>query len=156
MEIVDNLTKVLRSFLSKNAILILIVAVIFLSVSVYVYKNYISPRITPSYVANKEFIDDGENVQDEAELLFFYTDWCPHCKKAKPIWEELKNTYDNNVINNTKVAFIDVDCDKEEALADKYQVEGYPTIKLAYKGQVIEYDAKPDLETLKDFLHSTL
>ena len=156
MEIVNSLTKVARSFLSKNSLLILLVAVVFLAVSVYVYKTYISPRITPSYVENKEFIDDGNNIQDEAELLFFYTEWCPHCKKAKPIWEELKNTYDDNVVNNTKVAFIAVDCDKEEALADKYQVEGYPTIKLAYKDQVIEYDAKPDLETLKDFLHSTL
>ena len=41
-------------------------------------------------------------------------------------------------------------------MADKYKVDGYPTIKLVKGNQVIEYDAKPTLENLKEFLNSTL
>ena len=41
-------------------------------------------------------------------------------------------------------------------MADQYKVEGYPTIKLVKGNQVIEYDAKPSIEHLTEFLNSTL
>ena len=41
-------------------------------------------------------------------------------------------------------------------MADKYKVEGYPTIKLIYKGNVYNYDAKPKSENLKQFLDSSI
>ena len=40
--------------------------------------------------------------------------------------------------------------------AIKYNVEGFPTIKLLKDGQVIEYDAKPTKETLTQFLNTVL
>ena len=42
---------------------------------------------------------------NSAELMFFYTDWCPHCKTAKPVWESLKTTYENQKINGKKNCF---------------------------------------------------
>ena len=41
-------------------------------------------------------------------------------------------------------------------LMDKYNIEGYPTIKLLKDGQVIEYDAKPSKDTLNQFLNTVL
>jgi hypothetical protein len=41
-------------------------------------------------------------------------------------------------------------------MMNKYNVEGYPTIKLIKDGQVIEYDAKPSKETLTKFLNTVL
>ena len=41
-------------------------------------------------------------------------------------------------------------------MMNKYNVEGYPTIKLLKDGQVIEYDAKPSKETLTQFLNTVL
>jgi len=157
MDFVKGITKKLPSVFSGRSLLILAVAAIFVVVAVYVYRTYIVPRIFPAYVPNKEFTaGDGGATEQEAELYLFYTEWCPHCKSAKPIWYKLKETYDGNKINNTKIYFKEVDCDKDEATADKFKVEGYPTIKLVKGDQVIEYDAKPDFDTLKDFLHSTL
>ena len=37
---------------------------------------------------------------------------------------------------------MEIDADKNAEMADKYKVEGYPTIKLVYGNQIIEYDAK--------------
>ena len=45
---------------------------------------------------------------------------------------------------------------KNRIIADKYDVSGYPTIKLLKDGQVIEYDAKPSKETLNQFLNTVL
>ena len=55
-----------------------------------------------------------------------------------------------------RIKFIEIDCDKETAVAEKFKVEGYPTIKLVNKNQIIEYDAKPDLDTLRLFLEKSL
>ena len=34
--------------------------------------------------------------------------------------------------------------------------EGYPTIKLVDNNKIIEYDAKPELDTLHQFLNTSL
>ena len=64
--------------------------------------------------------------------------------------------YENKPFNNTRIIFREVDCDKEESIANEYKVEGYPTIKMVKDGEVIEYDAKPKYDTLVQFLNSTL
>lgn len=145
----------LGGFLNTRTIIILALVALFIGVAVYIYNAYVEPRLNPSYVANKEFSDDTANAK-EAELMLFYTEWCPYCKKAKPVWNEIKEKYENELINNTRVFFKEIDCDKEEGLADQYNIEGYPTIKLLKDGQIIEYDAKPNVENLEKFLHTTL
>ena len=39
---------------------------------------------------------------------------------------------------------------------DKYNVEGFATIKLKYAGKVADMDAKPDKETIELFLNTML
>ena len=39
-------------------------------------------------------------------------------------------------INNTndyKIDLVSVNCDEQKQIADKYEIEGYPTVKLIYK-----------------------
>lgn len=144
----------LGEFLNTRTIIILVLVALFIAISVYIYNTYVEPRLNPTYVANKEFTEQQSGK--EAELLFFFTEWCPYCKKAKPIWNQLKEKYENEPINNTIVHFKEIDCDKDEKMADEFNIEGYPTIKLLKDGQIIEYDAKPNLETMETFLHTTL
>ena len=54
------------------------------------------------------------------------------------------------------IKFSEVDCDINEAAADKYNVDGYPTIKMVKNKKVIDYDAKPELPSLNKFLKSSL
>jgi hypothetical protein len=48
----------------------------------------------------------------------------------------------------------EIDCETNVAMANKYNVVGYPTIKLVKNDKVFEYDAKPELESLNQFLAS--
>jgi thiol-disulfide isomerase/thioredoxin len=127
-----------------------------------VYYFYVVPHAkTPQqYKPNSEHVELGATDEKSAELLFFYADWCPHCKTAKPIWEELKSEYKNKTINGYHVIFTDVNCSEEtaevERMMNQYSVEGYPTIKLLKDGQIIEYDAKPSRDTLVQFLNTVL
>ena len=144
----------LKNLMSNKTIyIILVVVAIFIGIAIYVYKTYVAPKLNPEYVPNREFIEEGTK---EAEVLYFYTEWCPYCKKAAPIWEEIVDKFNGKIINNTTVFFKKIDCDKDEEIADQYKVEGYPTIKLIKENEVIEYNAKPNVETLTQFLHTTL
>lgn len=141
----------------KNFAIILILAIIFLVVAIYTYKRYISPKINPKYVENSEFLPEDTNKKTEvADLYFFYTTWCPHCKKSMPVWKSLKDEFDNKEFKGVTINFIEVDCDKDTALAEKFNVQGYPTIKLVKGNQIIEYDAKPSKDTLMEFLETSL
>jgi thiol-disulfide isomerase/thioredoxin len=96
----------------------------------------------------------------EAELMLFSVDWCPHCKTAKPEWEQIKTEYENKTINGYYVIFTDVNCTNEtpdvEKAINSYKIEGYPTIKLLKDGQVVEFDAKPTKANLDKFLNTVL
>ena len=144
---------------NKKFLAILFVAIIFIAAAIYTYRNYVQPRMDAAYVPNKEFIQ--KNAVDTgygADLYYFYTDWCPHCKKASPVIMKLKEYIESKggAINGVKVNVIDINCENDTKTADKFNVHGYPTIKLAYKGKVIEYDAKPQMDTLIQFLEASL
>lgn len=143
---------------NKNFLMILGLVVLFIALAIYIYKEYVAPRMNPSYVANKEFVSeqDGGGDKDAADLYLFYTTWCPHCKTTKPIWQKLKDQVGDAGVNGVKINFIEIDCDKDKDTANKFKVEGYPTIKMVYNNQIIEYDAKPNLETLNQFLNTSL
>ena len=144
-------------FQNKKVIIIIALCFLLIIIAIYYYYKKIAPSMNPSFVPNKEFVQKGDGTGgNEAEIILFYTEWCPHCKKAKPIWAKLKDKYDGKAINNTIIHFREVDCDKDEATATKYNIEGYPTIKLVKGSQIIEYDAKPEENTLEEFLNTTL
>jgi thiol-disulfide isomerase/thioredoxin len=149
------------SNLNSTTLIIIGVVILFAIVAGLYYYYYMAPQMKAKYQPNSEQVQEGESGNGStAELLFFYADWCPHCKTAKPIWNDLKAEYENKTINGYKVVFTEINCSEETAEVDKmmnqYNVEGYPTIKLLKDGQVIEYDAKPSKETLTQFLNTVL
>ena len=138
--------------------MIIISAVVLFSILAGVYCYYTFKPST-AYKPNSEHNTTGDGSKT-AELLFFYVDWCPHCKTAKPAWDEIKSQYENKTINGYKVVFTEINCTNESAeveqMMNKYSIEGFPTIKLLKDGQIIEYDAKPTKATLDQFLTTVL
>lgn len=152
----------------NNTLLIIgiVIAVIAICVGIYALFKYTKSAEKRGFNAiNHEFNDrntlnaDGTN-QKEAEIMLFYVDWCPHCKTAKPEWEQVKAEYDGKTINGYIVTFTEINCTNEspdvEKLMNTYKIEGYPTIKLLKDGTIIEYDAKPSKDTLVQFLNTVL
>lgn len=146
---------------NKKFIIILFVVTVFIAVAFFVYNQYIAPKMNPDFVPNKEFVKEGENV---ADLYFFNAEWCPYSKKTRPIWEKLKKEYDGKNINNTVLRLIEIDGEKEDKQMENFEskflngkkIDGYPSIYLVKEDQVIEYEAKPKLDTLKEFIESVL
>ena len=147
-------------FKYKYIIGIIVLCIFFLMIALYQYYNVIKPKLNPKYVDNSEFTTELNNkpVKNKvATIYLFFTTWCPYCKQAKPAWDSFKEKMKDKVINNTSFIFEEIDCDKNSELADKYKIEGYPTIKLITEdGTVYDYDAKPDVNTLSKFVEEVL
>jgi thiol-disulfide isomerase/thioredoxin len=89
------------------------------------------------------------------DLYYFYTSWCPYCKKSFSEWNKFKSEWNQKVYQGYTIHFHEVDCDIQEALASKYNVTQYPTIKMIKDGSIIDYDAKPSIHSLTIFLTSS-
>lgn len=143
-------------FANKKFLVIIFLTILFVVIAYFTYRKYVLPRLESKYVANEEFVkkDAPEETMGDVTLYFFYTTWCPHCKTAKPEWQSLKDEV--SVVNGRRIIYKEVDCDEDSDLASKFKVEGYPTIKLVTDDKVIDYDAKPDKNTLMQFLDSSI
>ena len=147
----------------RNLIMVGFVLFIFGSITLYYlyqfYTTYMRNK-NAAYTPNREFMKNNNSSTKEAELILFYVDWCPHCKTAKPEWNNLKEECEGKTINGYKVIFTEINCTNEsvdiEKMVKQYNIEGYPTIKLLKDGQVIEFDAKPTQKTLDQFLNTVL
>ncbi len=147
---------------SKKFLIILGVVCIFVGISFYVYNSYIAPKINPDYVPNKEFVQQDAYNKD-ATIYFFHASWCPYSKKViDNVWPGLKSEFNGKNINHYKLNFLDYDGDKnEKELADfeksyNKKIDGYPSIFLVKDDQVIEFEAKPNNDTLTEFIHTVL
>jgi thiol-disulfide isomerase/thioredoxin len=141
----------------KTLLLIIILAIIISGVFYFVYNNYIKNSIIKNHSLNKEFISRDKNTTNDVLILFFYTEWCPYCKQALPEIKKFENHIaSQNAKNDYVITLTKIDCDKNSTIADKYKVEGYPTIKLIYKNEVYNYDAKPNKANLIKFLETSI
>jgi thiol-disulfide isomerase/thioredoxin len=133
----------------------LLFTLLFVVISYYAFENLIKPSIS-GHKLNKEFKKRGSvDNSEDISIIYFYTEWCPYCKKAEPEWKKFQKYVDNiNNTNDYNVTLTAVDCDEKKSVADKYKVEGYPTVKLFYKGEVQDFDAKVTNENLVQFLNS--
>jgi thiol-disulfide isomerase/thioredoxin len=140
----------------RNLLIGAVVTVVFGVVGYMVYL-YSRPKLLTKINGDSA---EAQTSNSDAELIFFSADWCPHCKKATPHWEEVKQSYSGKVVNGYTLVFTEVDCSKEteemKKITAEYEIEGYPTIKLVKDGQIIEYDAKPDKDTLEKFINTVV
>lgn len=126
----------------KQLILYGVAAIILIFIAGYFIKSKLKKKEEPNKVKT-------------CELFYFYTTWCPYCKKAMVEWNNFKAEWNHKTLNGYVLQFREVDCDANESLAAKYNVTKYPTIKLVKDDIVIDYDAKPTIDSLTRFLSAS-
>ena len=112
-------------------------------------------------INNASYYDGSSNVPNSgadpvATIRMFKVDWCPHCKKAQPEFERVKDKYDGQKVNGYKLNLVVVDGEdpNNESLVNAFKIQGYPTVVLTKDDKNIEYDAKVDQPTLEKFINT--
>ena len=144
----DLLKKYIRPY--YNYIITLLIVIILLLAAYFVLKRY-------NFFENFDVANDSDKQGSECVIYFFHADWCPHCKKALPEWESFKQTNDGKMINGYKINCVDVNCTNEDdanttQYINKFNVEGYPTIKMLKDSKVIDFESRITTSSLNSFL----
>jgi thiol-disulfide isomerase/thioredoxin len=141
---------------NKNLMIIsgLVVVIIIFIGGYYLYNTYVV-NSTETFSNNQ--IGSGNK---DAKLMFFYANWCPHCRDAKPEWNKIKDYYKTNSVNGYNINCIEYDCTEPspevESVMDQYNVDSYPTIILETNNMTKQLSVKPTQHTITNFVNENL
>ena len=102
-------------------LILLIVLPFFAPMNHYEGFQSSSCELTPS--------DFKQSTKNGQVFTLFYANWCGHCKKMKPDWENAAKQV--NVNGEKKMVMVDLgdkDDLAQEQLRKDYNIRGYPTI----------------------------
>eukprot|EP00931_Biecheleriopsis_adriatica_P074348 TRINITY_DN48428_c0_g1_i1.p1 TRINITY_DN48428_c0_g1~~TRINITY_DN48428_c0_g1_i1.p1 ORF type:complete len:338 (+),score=81.06 TRINITY_DN48428_c0_g1_i1:77-1090(+) len=85
------------------------------------------------------------NGMEKTWFVSFYSPGCGHCKRLAPIWDQLAEKLQGKVMVGK------VDATEEVALADEWDVSGYPTLFLISAGKSYRFKGPRNLESLEAF-----
>lgn len=107
-------------------------------------------------------IDSGniDTVLSSHELVFvnFYADWCRFSRMLAPIFSQASDEAGKQFPGAGQVALARVDCDKHPDVAQRFNVNKYPTMKLFRNGALTkrEYRAQRSVDGIVGFIREQM
>jgi len=83
-------------------------------------------------------------------LVKFYAPWCGHCKTLAPEYSKAALNLNSS---EKKMALAKVDATVETKLAEKYNIEGFPTIKFFINAREHDYNGGRTSEDIIEWVH---
>ena len=147
-----NLNDYIKKY-NTSLFFISLFVIILVSIALYIgfkvkNKNGLDEMVELDELGDSKSANESGKI---ATVYMFYTDWCPICNQAEPEWsnfeKEIKKKYD--FVNPKKIDCEDI---KNKKIVNKYDIKGYPTIKLVYNNKVHDYEARVNKERLEQFV----
>jgi len=90
-------------------------------------------------------------MSNKIKLINFNSSWCYWSKKIDPLWIKLKEE-----MKYSNIDVVDVKCDSNKKLCDKYEIDSYPTIKLINENKIVEYTGDINLNDINLFIKNNI
>ncbi|KAK1411331.1 hypothetical protein QVD17_37879 [Tagetes erecta] len=86
-------------------------------------------------------------------VVEFYAPWCGHCKHLAPEYEKAASVLSSNE-PPIFLAKVDADAEQNKELAGKYEVQGFPTIKILRNGgeKIQEYNGPREADGIVSYV----
>ncbi len=94
-----------------------------------------------------------EGFRSGAVFTMFGVDWCPHCVKAKPLFESLGPTV---TIGGHAVTLRYINPEQQKDVAKDYVIEGYPTFYFESGNTKVKYSGPRTAAGFQEFLEQQL
>ncbi|CAH0748091.1 unnamed protein product [Diatraea saccharalis] len=97
-------------------------------------------------------------ASNEVVFINFYAEWCKFSNMLMPIFDEASDEVSKAGYDPGKVVMGKVDCDKEGAIATRFHITKYPTLKLFRNGLPAkkEYRGQRSAEAFAEFIKKQL
>ncbi len=101
---------------------------------------------------------DSILTSHELVIVNFYADWCYFSQQLKPVFDETAIQVKQLFPTYGQVTLGKVDCDRETAIAQTYNVNKYPMLKIFIGGKMAkgEYRGQRSVEALVTFVQNQL
>ena len=107
------------------------------------------PKLDGFKITKEKFEDMNYEMFENSSkpnMVLFYAPWCPHCKSMMGDWEQLSKHVKG------KMEVVKIDCDENPKMAEKYNINGFPTIILFKDGKKIHFEGSRNLENFMKFV----
>lgn len=92
--------------------------------------------------------------ENKVMLVMFYATWCGHCKMLKPKYSDASKEL---FADGHKNIFAMIECNQNPQMAEEYEIQGYPVLKLFMNGVYVkDYTGKRDKDEIKTFMMQAL
>jgi protein disulfide-isomerase A1 len=95
--------------------------------------------------------DTFDNFTKNYKYVFikFFAPWCHHCQEMAPEYTELARSMK---VQENGIPVAKIDATEEIELAELHQIQGYPTFKLFFDGNYIDYTGQHNANDMKNWI----
>lgn len=165
-----------RTFVEDNKMSLIIgVGIVLICIALYLnWANSKNNEAYQNFVATQQLmqhLDNYENFEGtpSKKVVLFYAPWCGHCKTFRTTdndeskwaegspdpsseWGKFYHKFTSEG-PSLGIHVQEIDCDVDDSLAKKYDVQGYPTVKIiSDTGDATEYTGERTYQGLYDFV----
>jgi protein disulfide-isomerase A1 len=94
---------------------------------------------------------DQTITENPVILVEFYAPWCGHCKHLEPEYQKAATMLKEKEVP-VKLAKVDANAEENAELRTRFQIQGFPTIKLFRDGAISDYQGERNADAIASFM----
>lgn len=95
-------------------------------------------------------------VNKEVIIELYYANWCGHCQKFKPVWDEMVKMGEkgDNKMKGITMKEYNADTEPGQKQIKKEDIHGYPTIIITINGDKEEYNGSRTIDDILAYINN--